>query len=239
MKLLLNITVYLQVVIKHCFRLDLRMLKWETLFVGTGQEDEPLGRYRHEIIRYDTKLYIIGGGTGEWAFELMEIPMFDLETNTWKIIAAKADESGQGPQAPCARKCHSAVQVVTPDGVQVFVAGGSDGHTVFDDIWRLSIPDMQWTLMKKTALPNPLYFHSSSVTTSGCMYIFGGIEPKNDLAGRNNVLYKVWVTIPKLSEICFEALLNYHPNLDQVDKKALLRIGIPKHLVHRLHPPKN
>lgn len=211
-------------------------MKWEALFVGTGQEDEPLGRYRHEIIRDGNKFYIIGGGTGEWAFDLMEIPMFDLETNTWKMINGKADESELEPLTPFARKCHSAVQIHTLDGVQVFVAGGSDGHLVYSDIWRLSIPDMQWTLMKKTMLPNPLYFHSSAVTPSGCMYIFGGIEPKHDLTGRNNILYKVWVCIPKLSEISFEALLNFHPNLDQVDKTSLLRIGIPKHLVQRLHP---
>ncbi|CAG9783896.1 unnamed protein product [Diatraea saccharalis] len=217
------------------YRLDLRTLVWEPVFVGTGQEGEPIGRYRHEVARVDNKLYIIGGGTGEWAFELMELPMYDLETNTWSILTPKADDTIKDSQAPLPRKCHSAVQIDTPSGVQVFVAGGSDGQGVFEDIWRLNLPDLQWNLMQKTVLPNPLYFHSSTVTSYGCMYVFGGIEPKEDATSRNNILYKVWLRIPKLSEICWEAMLNFHPNLDQVGRMNLLDIGIPIHFVNRLH----
>jgi hypothetical protein len=194
-----------------------------------------LGRYRHEVARVGNKLYIIGGGTGEWAFELMEIPMYDLETSTWSTLVPKADDTTKDNLVPHPRKCHSAVQIDTPSGVQVFVAGGSDGQSVFEDIWRLSVSDLQWHLMQKTVLPNPLYFHSSTVTSYGCMYVFGGIEPKEEATSRNNVLYKVWLCIPKLSEICWEALLNFHPNLDQVDRKSLLNIGIPIHLVNRLN----
>ncbi|XP_021185054.2 kelch domain-containing protein 10 homolog [Helicoverpa armigera] len=217
------------------YRLDLRTLVWEPVFVGTGQEGEPLGRYRHEIARVGNKLYIIGGGTGDWAFELMEIPMFDFDNNTWRILTPKADDSSKDTIAPLPRKCHSAVQIESPTGAQVFVAGGSDGQSVFEDIWRLNISDLQWTLMQKTVLPHPLYFHSSAVTSSGCMYVFGGIEPKEDAASRNNILYKVWLCVPKLSEICWEALLHFHPNLDQVDGRSLLNIGIPSEFVQRLH----
>nr|AON96615.1 kelch domain-containing protein 10-like protein [Bicyclus anynana] len=216
------------------YRLDLRTMVWEPIFVGTGQEDEPLGRYRHEVARVGNKLYIIGGGTGEWAFELMEIPMFDLETRTWTILTPKADDSMKDTVQPLPRKCHSAVQIDTPNGAQVFVAGGTDGHGVFDDIWRLNLSDMRWHLMQKTVLPQPLYFHSSTVSSNGCMYVFGGIEPNLQETRRNNVMYKVWLCIPKLSEICWEALLNFHPNMDQVDKSSLLDVGIPRHFVERL-----
>lgn len=209
---------------------------WEPVFIGTGQEGEPLGRYRHEVVRVGNKLYIVGGGTGDWAFELMEIPMYDLETNQWTKLIPKADDSMKDAVAPLARKCHSAVQVETPNGVQVFVAGGTDGQGVFDDIWRLNISDMQWHLMQKTVLPHPLYFHSSTVTSYGCMYVFGGIEPKDNETRRNNNLYKVWLCIPQLSEMCWDALLSFHPNLDQVKRSSLLDVGIPRHLVDRLHP---
>ncbi|CAH0406378.1 unnamed protein product [Chilo suppressalis] len=218
------------------YRLDLRTMIWEQVFVGSGQEGEPIGRYRHEVVRVDNKLYIIGGGTGEWAFELMELPMYDLETKTWNILTPKADDTIKDSPAPLPRKCHSAVQIDTPNGVQVFVAGGSDGQAIFEDIWRLNLPDLQWHLMQKTVLPNPLYFHSSTVTSYGCMYVFGGIEPKEDASSRNNILYKVWLCIPKLSEISWEAMLNFHPNLDQVGRRTLLNIGIPIHFVNRLHP---
>uniref|UniRef100_A0A1E1VXG3 SOCS box domain-containing protein n=1 Tax=Pectinophora gossypiella TaxID=13191 RepID=A0A1E1VXG3_PECGO len=217
------------------YRLDLRTLVWEPVFVGTGQEGEPIGRYRHEIARVGDKLYIIGGGTGEWAFELMEIPMFDLDTKTWTILMPKADDTLKEAIGPLPRKCHSAVQIDTPNGAQVFVAGGSDGQSVFEDVWRLNVPTLQWHLMQKTVLPNPLYFHSSTVTSDGCMYMFGGIEPKERSTSRNNILYKVWLCVPKLSEICLEALLHFHPYLDHVDRRTLLNIGIPIHMVDRIH----
>lgn len=205
--------------------------------MGTGEDTDPPGRYRHEVARVDNKLYIIGGGTGDSAFELMNIPTFDLVTNKWTMLTAKPDEQDSRiSKNPLPRKCHSAVQINTPSGMQVFVAGGSDGVTVFEDIWRLNLADLQWTLMTKSVLPNPLFFHSSTVTSNGCMYIFGGIEPKNEATSRNNILYKVWLCIPKLSEICFEALLHFHPHLDQLDNKTLLNTGIPRHLVQRMHP---
>ncbi|XP_041977708.1 kelch domain-containing protein 10 homolog [Aricia agestis] len=219
------------------FRLNLQTLEWEPMFVGTGQEGEPLGRYRHEIARLGNKLYILGGGTGDWAFELKEVPMFDLDTKSWTIQATKSDDSLRDNSAPLPRKCHSAVQVNTPNGVQVFVVGGTDGHSVFDDIWRLDIASMQWRLMRKSVLPYPLYFHSSTVTSYGCMYIFGGIESKEFAASRNNILYKMWLCIPKLSEICWEALLASYPSLDQVSQENLINIGIPRHFIHRLHGP--
>lgn len=186
------------------------------------------------MARVEDKLYIIGGGTGDWAFELKEIPVFDINTLKWKILITKSDDTLKEPLHPLPRKCHSAVQVETENDVQVFVAGGSDGQSVFDDIWRLSIKDLQWTLMQKTVLPHPLYFHSSAGTSFGCMYVFGGIEPKEESACRNNKLYKAWLCIPKLTEICWDALTYYHPDLDQKDKDSLWDAGIPRHLLDRL-----
>lgn len=209
---------------------------WEPVFIGTGQEGEPLGRYRHEIAIVGNKLYIIGGGTGEIAFELMDIPMFDLETKMWSKLIPKADDSTKDTIVPLGRKCHSAVQINTLSGAQVFVAGGTDVGVYFDDIWKLNVPEMQWQLMRKTVLPHPLYFHSSTVTSYGCMYIFGGIEHKDNENIRNNTMYKVWLCIPKLSEICWEAMLSFYPSIDHVDRSTLLNVGIPRHFVDRVHP---
>lgn len=159
--------------------------------------------------------------------------MYDIKTKKWDLLTAKPDNSDKDPLLPLPRKCHSAVQV---DGNQVFVAGGSDGQSVFDDVWRLDLSDLQWTLMKKTVLPHPLYFHSGTVTSSGCMYLFGGIEPREESACRNNILYKVWLCIPKLSEICWDAIMHFDPELDTYDRSTLLHNGIPVHFVDRLLP---
>lgn len=205
--------------------------------MGTGGDEDPAGRYRHEVARVGNKLYIIGGGTVDLSYELMNLPVFDLDTHKWdKVILKSDDQDSQINVNLQPRKCHSAVQIDTPSGVQVFVAGGSNGLSIFNDIWRLDTTNLQWTLMRKSVLPNPLYFHSSTVTPSGCMYIFGGIEPKNQAASRNNILYKVWLCVPRLSEICFEAIMHYHPNLHNIDSKTLLNTGVPQHLVQRMHP---
>ncbi|XP_022124209.2 kelch domain-containing protein 10 homolog [Pieris rapae] len=216
-------------------RLDLRTKIWEPAFIGTGQDYEPQGRYRHEIAKANNKLYIIGGGTNEMAFELMEIPMFDLDNSTWSCLIPKPDESLEKTIAPLPRKCHSAVQIDTESGVQVFVVGGSDSESVFNDVWRLDLPELQWHLMQKSVLPNPLYFHSSAVTSYGCMYIFGGIESLQNATCRKNKLYKMWLCIPKLSEMCWEALHSCYPKLATLKKQELLNIGIPQHIVDRVH----
>lgn len=178
---------------------------------------------------------MLGGGTADWAFELMEIPTFDLETRKWTTLFAKADDSAPVSIIPFSRKCHSAVQVSTPTGVQVFVAGGYDGNVVFNNVWRLNLENLQWTLMKKSILPNNVYFHSASVTSFGCMYIFGGIISKQtNMIWRSNDMYKMWIYIPKLSEMAWEALLHYCPDLGDTDRNSLLNLGIPKHFVDRV-----
>lgn len=209
-------------------------LTWEPLFIGSRQTDDPDGRYRHEVARVGNKLYVFGGGTIDTEFELMEILIFDLETNKWSSQVANADSTLTTPLAPSRRKKHSAVQVNTPNGVQVFVAGGNAGQSVFDDIWRLDITTLQWTLMRQSYLPKSLFFHAATVTPEGCMYVFGGIEPKHDTTTRNNNLFKVWLCIPKLSEMCWEAILYYNQNLAQRDKAALINEGFPLRFLDRL-----
>lgn len=69
------------------------------------------------------------------------------------------------------------------------------------------------------------------------MYIFGGIEYNDkETLKRRNDLYKMWMTIPKLSEICWDAITYYNDNLDLYDRKALLSAGIPKSFTERLPP---
>lgn len=216
------------------FRLDLRTYTWDQVFIATGHEYEPMGRYRHEVVKVENKLHVLGGGTGDWAFELMDIPVFDLDTAKWSRLEAKADTSMSEPLAPLARKCHSAVQIDTPGGTEVFVVGGTDGVGVFDDIWKLNMKTLQWTVIRDAYLPHGLYFHSAAVTPQGCMYVFGGICPRDPSNSRTNTLFKMWVTIPKLNEMCWEALLHYYPNLEKANRAHLRSLGIPCHFLDRL-----
>jgi Galactose oxidase, central domain len=214
------------------FRLNLSTLTWETVFTCTGNRtDEPDARYRHELAFDGVNLYILAGGTAELAYDFLTIPVFSLETFTWSFRASKQD-SKEG--YPLARKCHSAVQIKKDTGIEVFVMGGFDNTKIFNDVWRLDIPSLQWTQMSRSVFPNPLYFHSSSVTPEGCMYTFGGIQLGRENTSRTNKLYKLWLCIPKLSEISWESLLYYYPNLVNEDRSKLLKAGIPVRFVDRL-----
>lgn len=200
--------------------------------IGDG---DPPGRYRHELV-YDKKfIYILGGGISEMAFDLIDLPAFDLEKNTWQVVKTKPDPQSN-PGYPGARKCFSCVQFETVDGdIQVVIAGGNDNRKFFRDLWKLELKTMQWSLFRKTALPFPLHFHDAASTTDGCMYIFGGIKVNaSSTNSRINSIFKMWVTIPKLSHICFEALGHYYPHLWKRNKNELLELGIPSIFVNKL-----
>ena len=48
-----------------------------------------------------------------------------------------------------------------PDG---YISGGFDGNTkIYDDIWMLSLPALQWHKLS-AKLPEPVYFHASAIT---------------------------------------------------------------------------
>lgn len=68
------------------------------------------------------------------------------------------------------------------------------------------------------------------------MYIFGGIEYSEKDMRRRNDLFKMWMTIPKLSDICWDAITHYNHNLHRFDRATLLSAGIPDRFVNRLPP---
>lgn len=217
-------------------KLDFRSLVWEPVYIASGNRDvDPPGRYRHELAFDGRDVFILGGGTAHLNYEFAEMPVFNIENRSWRYVKTKMDPSTRrSTKHPLPRKCHSVVQIDTPTGVQVFMAGGSDGMCIFADLWRLDLGTLQWTLIREAKLPKFLHFHSSAVTPAGCMYTFGGIELGADGYQRNNDLYKMWLCIPKLSEMCWEALLHYNPNLDNIERSALLNCGIPLGFVKRL-----
>ncbi|XP_055387527.1 kelch domain-containing protein 10 homolog [Condylostylus longicornis] len=219
------------------YRLDLYTKTWEMLYIcqPDRREDDPKGRYRHEIVYDGTHIYVLGGGTSITAYSLKEIPAFNLKTNTWDMFKTKPDVTlkvnGGYPES---RKCYSCIQYKTEKGIEAVIAGGyTENDNAFSDIWKLTFSNMEWKLIRTAKLPNPLYFHSASTSGNGCMYLFGGIELVNDLS-RTNDLFKMWTTIPKLSEMCWDAITYYNPNLDRYTEGDLLSIGIPKKFVERV-----
>ncbi|XP_055607605.1 kelch domain-containing protein 10 homolog [Uranotaenia lowii] len=221
------------------FRLNIVTRTWECAYAcKPNVREDPPGRYRHEIAFDGERIFIIGGGTSDSVFSLATIPTYDLKENVWSYTETKRDPSLPPPGVPAARKCHSCVQYHTDNGIEIIVAGGYAGRSHFGDIWKLNLSTFEWRLMQKSSLPYPLFFHDAASSSAGCMYIFGGIKFSRNARVtqmRTNVVFKTWMTIPKLSEICWEAMLHYYPGLPEVKRESLLELGIPIKFVQRVH----
>lgn len=222
-------------------RFNLKSGVWEIVYICTGKDEcEPYGRYRHELAFDGKMIYVLGGGTSSEAYGFSEIPAFDLKTNSWRTLTTHGDKfcrnSIYETMVPEPRRCHGSVQYTDEkSGVtSVVISGGYNGDSVFSDVWRLDLSTLQWTLLKECILPSPVYFHSAALTPEGRMYIFGGIAKINNEMERTNAVYSAWLTIPKLSDICWQALNNYYPSLKYSSPDKLLHIGIPLKFVRIL-----
>ncbi|XP_017054276.1 kelch domain-containing protein 10 homolog [Drosophila ficusphila] len=225
------------------YRLDLRTRTWENVYISRPEmRDDPEGRYRHEVV-YDGKhIFVLGGGTSHSVYDLQRIPAYNLEANCWDYFdtypdrnTADLEDGNRGYPKP--RKCFSCVQHQSSNGdIEAFITGGLQGDvsTYFSDIWKLNLRTKQWFHIKTATLPRPLYFHSAAHSDNGCMYVFGGIEYNEKQMRRRNDLYKMWMTVPKLSEMCWDAITYYNDNLDVYDRKTLLGAGIPKRFAERV-----
>ncbi|KAH8348912.1 hypothetical protein KR084_012428 [Drosophila pseudotakahashii] len=227
------------------YRLDLQTGTWENVYISRPEmRDDPEGRYRHEVV-YDGKhIFVLGGGTSHSVYDLQRIPAYNLEANCWDYFdtypdrrAADILDGNRGYPKP--RKCFSCVQHQSSNGeIEAFITGGLQGDfsTYFSDIWKLNLRTKHWYRIETATLPRPLYFHSAAHSDNGCMYVFGGIEYNDKEMRRRNDLYKMWMTVPKLSEMCWDAITYYNDNLDLYDRKTLLGAGIPKRFAERLPP---
>lgn len=121
----------------------------------------------------------------------------------------------------------------TPTGPRAYISGGYDGEHIFNDLWCLDLRTFQWYHIWPCYLPYPTYFHSSAVTPQGKMYIFGGICQNGEYS-RTNSVYSTWLCIPKLSEMCWEAILHYNPKIVKQNKESLVEAGIPRSFVQRI-----
>jgi hypothetical protein len=65
------------------------------------------------------------------------------------------------------------------------------------------------------------------------MYSFGGITGGNN-GNRTADVNCAWMCVPKLTEICWEAVLYYNPNLHLLPKEQLLHGGLPLEYVNRI-----
>lgn len=198
----------------HC--LDFHTKVWTRLDNLKKQNYVPLPRYRHEIVVLDNTIFVFGGGTAMDCFDFEKIPTFSLTDNTWSKVSTTTTSV-----YPEARLCHGSVQIEN----DVYICGGHDGRTIFSDIWKINLKQLEWKRLN-VELPIPLYFHSVAMSEEGQLFIFGGVTNTREEI-RTNLILSIWLKIPTLSDMCWQALLSYIPDIAQMDKKDLFLAGVP------------
>ncbi|CAH1784192.1 unnamed protein product [Owenia fusiformis] len=205
--------------------LDLNTLEWEDLNNMGNNTKEPPGRYRQEVALHKNKLYIFGGGRADESYGFENLPAYDLLKLRWQEVKTTGDGKHGFPQP---RKCHSCIQ----QDNELYMCGGYNGIEIFGDFWKFNLDEMKWTKLEAT-MPKPVYFHSTSLTKSGCMYIYGGVTHIDDI--RTSHIYRVWLKIPKLSELSWQNITHTVADIENQDKSHLLQLGIPIQYLDRIN----
>lgn len=68
---------------------------------------------------------------------------------------------------------------------------------------------------------------------AGCMYIHGGVVNIHENK-RTGSLFKIWLSVPSLLELCWEKLLQAFPHLSTLPTMQLLNLGLTQELIERL-----
>jgi len=119
----------------------------------------------------------------------------------------------------------------------VYICGGFNDQMFFTDVWRISLSTFQWRNLMICKLPKPTFFHSLTITDEGRLYYLDGMignylpnsrsHPSNRLR-ENRVIASAWIKMPKLSDMCWDAVLHYFKHkLFSMSDKDLVSLGLP------------
>ncbi|XP_072038138.1 kelch domain-containing protein 10-like [Amphiura filiformis] len=221
------------------FDSDLHMLNlqtqiWSSLSDSKSQTREMIearGMYRHGLAHYNNRIFIIGSSWTElYAHKLQtKLHAFNTDTLEWELVNIAPSRDDDYPER---RVYHSSVQC----GNDVYICGGHNNVKIYDDVWKLSLSELRWTRLT-AVMPQPAFFHSAAVTSTKCMYIYGGVTCLEDRV-RTSDVYKIWLEphIPSLLELSWKTILSHIPDIYGVPREHLLMLGVPRHLIDRLKP---
>ncbi|MDP3722303.1 MAG: kelch repeat-containing protein, partial [Candidatus Omnitrophota bacterium] len=124
------------------------------------------------------KMYVFGGLSG--ATYLNDLWVYEATANTWTSLSPTG--------APAARSVHSAVF----DGAtkKMYVFGGWNGTTRFNDLWVYDATANTWTQLTPTGPPSGRSDHTAVYdATAKKMYLFGGTTN----GGSSGSLSDLWI----------------------------------------------
>ncbi|EDV25895.1 uncharacterized protein TRIADDRAFT_55434 [Trichoplax adhaerens] len=102
----------------------------------------PSERYRHEVVGDEECFYILGGATLGSYMSFEEIHSFHYDSLQWK-----------------SHKCIPSISF------GIYMCGGFNERTAFDDFWVLDVINFQWSKLDIT-LPDAMFFHAIALQRS-------------------------------------------------------------------------
>lgn len=187
---------------------------------------QPKSRYRHEGILYKSDYFILGGSVLEETFGFEKIHSLDISRMLWEKHCCSSDVYSGDNKLPQPRRHHSC----TLYKHNIYMIGGSVYNNNFLDAWLLNLDTMKW---KKDfrCFPYAVRFHAAAVTSAGCLYVFGGVDSKQQ---RVSDLHMLWLEPPSLLEQSWMAVVNLLQQNRALNTKVLVELGVPKTFLLRI-----
>ena len=168
--------------------LSINIGKW----IKLGPSERPAGRIHSAGCILNSNLYLFGGASAPYDMLNNDLWAFSYKEINWTI----AEKEGHCPgwielktnTPPYKRKGHT----MLANNSTIYIFGGFNGTEYFNDLCCISPPNLTWYYPHTFGQsPSPRAFHSSTVTSSSKMVIFGG----KGLMQKNNteLLYDVYI----------------------------------------------
>lgn len=147
------------------WQLNFDTLEWSVVET-VGRTPPPSPRDSHTAVICNTSMYVFGGSTGNARNDLYS---FSFETNQWQEVRP-ATSSGQPPNEPCPRFCHSC-EVYNGS---LYVFGGYDGQQRLNDFWQFKLPTAVNIDIPESSLINDLRSFLNEERLSDVTFIVEG-----------------------------------------------------------------
>ncbi|CAG5090187.1 Similar to slim: Kelch domain-containing protein 10 homolog (Drosophila melanogaster) [Cotesia congregata] len=162
-------------------------------------------------------------------YSFLKLAAFDVENRRWRTINTYGDVD-HVPNYPMDRGgLDGAFFQMTHyqdsnNDLIVILSGKFDHKDNYNDLWKLNLSTMTWKNIdnRGSLIPRTFKRFSMTVSPAGQLFTFGGFigDPKERVPCSSRV-HSVWITIPKLSDICWESILHYLPGLVSMSQEQV------------------
>jgi N-acetylneuraminic acid mutarotase len=184
--------------------------QWKLL---TTNGDRPTNRSAHVSVLANDELYIYGGDSGAFQFNLLQdFYKFNFETLTWTTITPPSpqllnhndDEEGAGKMAATwPGPLFRSAGVFDVKANSIYIFGGAKQPDIsqplvfLNDLYRFDIAKQEWELVTPRGTPPEVRSQHNAVIHDRHVYIFGGINSRqrfNDLH-KYNIDSNEWINL--------------------------------------------